>query len=135
MYRAVTLNNLRVTHQDAQPRVSGLAVNTGTETATIVRIIALLFDVSGQPIWADAGFVETNIYPGQSAPFSFVLPVRNDITVIEPVEKHAIAMNGSTQQTDTGLPDSMIGTIILPDVPGYSAVRLHVSTMTHDPLF
>ncbi len=135
MYRAVALNNLRITTESNRPTISGLAVNTGTETATIVRIIALLYDMNGNPIWADAGFVETNIYPGQSAPFSFDLPARQDITVVEPVGNDAIAVNGSTQQTDTGLPGSEIGTIPLTNVPGYSAIRLHVSTMTHDPLF
>lgn len=135
MYRAVALNNVRIASENDRPQISGLAVNTGTQTATIVRIIALLYDVEGQPIWADAGYVETNIYPGQSAPFSFSLPAREEITVVKPVENDAIAVNGSTQQADTGLPAANIGTIPLANVQGYSAVRLHVSTMTHDPLF
>lgn len=135
MYRAVALNSVRITSEDDRPKISGLAVNTGTETATIVRIIALLYDMNGDPIWADAGFVETNIYPGQSAPFSFSLPARQDITVIEPVENDSIAVNGSAQQTNSGFPGADIGTIPLANVPGYSAIRLHVSTMTYDPLF
>ena len=135
LYRGVALNSVRVTNVDGQPVIQGLAVNTGTETATIVRVIALMYDTDGRPVWAEAGYVETNIYPGQSAPFSMTLPARDEISVIAEVNPANISVNGSTQQADTGLPGATAGTISVVEVPGFSAVRLHVSTMTYDPLF
>jgi hypothetical protein len=63
------------------------------------------------------------------------LPARDEISVIAEVNPANIAVNGSTQQTDTGLPGVTAGTISVSDLPGYSAVRLHISTMTYDPLF
>ena len=82
LYRHVTLNGVRVTEGENGPVVSGLAVNTGTETATIVRVLVLLYDETGLPIWTEAGYIKTNIYPGQSAPFSLRLPARSEIEVI-----------------------------------------------------
>lgn len=67
LYRGVGLNAVRVSSETGAPAVSGLAVNTGTESATVVRIVALLYDESSESIWAEAGYVETNMSPGQSA--------------------------------------------------------------------
>lgn len=135
LYRSVALNNITITSDQDQPVISGTAVNNGTETATIIRIIALLYDDAGQPIWSDAGYVKTNIYPGQSTPFSLTLPARDTINVIADTADENIAVNGSTQQADLVPPSADVGTIPLSDISGYSAVRLHVSTMTYDPLF
>ncbi len=85
-------------------------------------------------MWTEAGFVETNIYPGQSAPFRMELPARAEIRIVAEIDPDDAVVNGSTQQTDTGLPEFTHGTLAL-EVPGYSALLLHVSTMTHDPLF
>ena len=134
LYRGVALNSLRVEQDGDRPTISGLAVNTGTETATIVRVITLLYDTDGQPIWAEAGYVESNIYPGQSAPFSVTLPARSEIAVITDLGANDTTINGSTQPVDAGLPGATMGTIPL-NVSGYSAFRVHVSTMTFDPLF
>ena len=134
LYRGVSLNGVRLVESEAGPVLTGLAVNTGTETATIIRILALLYDSGGTPIWTEAGYVESNIYPGQSAPFSMALPAREEITVVTDLASDDILANGSTQQTDAGLPGAAQGTIPL-SVEGYSALRLHVSTMTFDPLF
>ena len=135
LYRGVALNSVVITPAVDGPLVSGLAVNTGTETATIIRILALLYDDAGQPIWTEAGYVDTNIYPGQSAPFSLRLPNREDITIVSDVNIGAAVVNGSNQQADILLPDASAGTMPLPSIDGYSAVRLHASTMTFDPLF
>ncbi len=135
LYRDITLNAVRVGIADGAPRVTGLAVNTGTETATVIRITALLYDDGGRPVWAEAGFVETNILPGQSAPFTLDLPNRDEIEVICEVAAGDIVVNGSGMQADLPLPGAAAGTLPLTGVPGYAALRLHVSTMTHDPLF
>ncbi|SMX31110.1 hypothetical protein [Actibacterium lipolyticum] len=135
LYRGVALNGVRIADKDGTPVVSGLAVNTGTETATIIRIIALLYDDEGLPVWAEAGFVETNIYPGQSAPFQFALPARDEITVIADLSQERLMVNGSTMQADLGLPTARDGTLPMNGVDGYSTMRLHVSTFTYDPLF
>ena len=134
LYRGVTLNGMSIETRDGVPVIQGLAVNTGTETATIVRIIALLYDTAGLPVWAEAGYVETNIYPGQSAPFRLALPAAEELRVIGPVTAGDLVVNGSTQQADAAPPDARSATLPLA-VPGYGALRLHVSAMTYDPLF
>ncbi|GAA3862807.1 hypothetical protein [Celeribacter arenosi] len=134
LYRGVALNGLRITQEAGQPVIEGLAVNTGTHSATIVCVIALLYDDDGQPVWTEAGFVDTNIYPGQSSPFHMVLPARSEINVISDIREDGMVVNGSAPMRDTGLPTAATGTIPV-DIDGYSAVRLHVSSMTYDPLF
>ena len=134
LYRGVALNGIRISDVDGAPVIEGTAVNIGTRTATVTRIIALLHDESGQPVWAEAGYVDANIYPGQSAPFRLVLPARDEIRVIAEVPADRTLVNGSTQQQDIAPPASGLGTIPV-DIAGYSSVRLHVSSMTYDPLF
>lgn len=134
LYRGIALNGVEFAVTDTAIEVTGTAVNTGTESATIVRIVALLYDDTGRPVWTEAGFVDTNMYPGQSAPFDMKLPLRSDLRVVSEVPKTSIAVNGSSQQADVILPSHRIGTVPLPSSSGYAAVRLHVSTMTYDPL-
>ena len=134
LYRGVALNGIRISDADGAPVIEGTAVNIGTRTATVTRIIALLHDESGQPVWAEAGYVDANIYPGQSAPFRLVLPARDEIRVIAEVPADRTLVNGSTQQQDIAPPASGLGTIPV-DIARYSSVRLHVSSMTYDPLF
>lgn len=135
LYRGIALNAVRVSQAGGAPVITGLAVNTGTQTATIIRITALLYDDNGAPIWAEAGFVETNIYPGQSAPFQFALPARDKITVIAELPETDLVINGSTMQADLDAPGVGDGTLPIDPATGYSAMRLHVSTFTYDPLF
>jgi hypothetical protein len=134
LYRGVALNGISVELEDGKPVLSATAVNTGVESATIVRVVASLYDLSGRPIWTQAGFVETNMYPGQSAPFSMTFPRRDAITVLAEIPKDTIVVNGSNQEADTVLPSSEIGTILLVGIDGYTSLRLHLTTMTHDPL-
>ena len=135
LYRGVTLNGLRLDTEEGHPVLTGTAVNAGTQVATIVRILALLYDPEGLPIWAEAGYVDTNIYPGQSAPFRLELPARDELKVIARVADEDVIVNGSNPQTDSVPPDAATGTLPLPPPEGYGSVRLHVSTMTYDPLF
>ena len=133
LYRGVALNGIRARVVDDALELSGLAVNGGTETVSIARINVLLYDLAGQPLWADAGYVETNIYPGQSAPFAVRLPLARAIEVMSPVTE--IAVNGSGMEADLALPGATDGTLPLPAASGYGHARLLVSAMTHDPLF
>ncbi len=135
LYRGVALNAIRSIRDDAALRISGLAVNTGTETATIVRINVLLYDTAGKPLWADAGYVETNIYPGQSAPFEVALPLASDIEVIASVSPLDISVNGGGMEADLVLPGAADGTLPLPLSTGYASARILVTSMTHEPLF
>ncbi|MFW2590243.1 hypothetical protein [Sagittula sp. SSi028] len=135
LYRAVGLNGLTITTTGGQITLTGQAVNTGTEIATITRIVALLYDDAGKPIWTEAGFVDQNILPGQGQGFTLDLPARDEITVVAEVPAGELVVNGSSQHSDTGLPGALVGTIPLAGVPGYSALRLHVSSMVHEPLF
>jgi hypothetical protein len=135
LYRAVGFNGLTIDETDGRITLTGQAVNTGTEIATITRIVALLYDDAGKPIWTEAGFVDQNILPGQGQRFTLDLPARKEITMVAEVPADELVVNGSSQQSDTGLPDARVGTIPLVGVPGYSVLRLHVSSMVHEPLF
>jgi hypothetical protein len=135
LYRGVGFNGLEVSQSDGLLSVTGLAVNTGTETATIIRLTALLYDEEGRPIWAEAGFVEANIYPGQSAHFHLDLPARSEIRVIADLAERAKIVNGSTQLTVSPKDQVPSGAIALQGIEGYSAISFHVSTMTYDPIF
>ena len=132
LYPDVMLSGLKVARGEDGHVLTGLATNTGTQSAALVRITAELSGADGLPIWVEAGFLEENIHPGQSAPFRITLPLRSSIRVIDRLTAPQIVVNGSNQQADLTLdpPPS------LPvDVPGYGGLRLHVSTMTHDPVF
>jgi len=134
LYRGVALNGVRVAEIDNGVSISGTAVNTGTQTATIIRITATVFDADDRPIWVEAGFVETNIYPGQSAAFSFDLPRRSEIKVIAEIGEDRTVVNGSNiSKGPSETPDYT--TISLSEIDGYSAVHLSLSSMTYDPLF
>ncbi|MFV0333167.1 MAG: hypothetical protein ACK5JR_03735 [Tropicimonas sp.] len=135
LYRGIGLNNLRPVVGPDGITITGQAVNTSTEIATLARVTALLFDLEGKPVWADAGFVEQNIFPGQSTPFTLHLPPRDRIKVIEDIPSGDIGMNGASLQPDMALPDAASGTIPLDPSSGYSAVRLDTSVMIYDPLF
>lgn len=134
LYRGVALNGITVTLVDGNPVLTATAVNSGVESATIVRVVASFYDLDGRPIWTQSEFVETNMYPGQNAPFSMSFPKREDIKVLAEVARDTIVVNGSNQQADTVLPAFQVGTIPLNGIAGYSAMRLHLTTMTHDPL-
>lgn len=135
LYRGIALNGIRTAVEGGQLILTGLAVNTGTETASVVGLNLLLYGPDGRPLWADTGFVETNIYPGQSAPFRLVLPLGTDVAVIAEVPVDAITANGRAQEADLALPGPADGTIPLDPATGYSRLRLLPTSMTHDPLF
>lgn len=135
LYRGVALNGIRTAVEDGALIVTGLAVNTGTETASIVGLNLLLYGPDNRPLWAETGFVETNIYPGQSAPFRLALPLGSDIAVVAEVPADAITANSRVQEPDLALPGAADGTIPLNPATGYSHLRILPTSMTHDPLF
>ena len=113
-----------------------MAVNTGTKTTSVVRIVALVYDTKGQPIWAEAGFVDNNILPGQSSPFSMVLPDSSAVEVIGDIPAAETSVNGlglDPSAHPAAAPGWQDGTIGLNGQAGYSAVRLQVSTVIYDP--
>ncbi len=135
LYRGIALNGIRTTVEGDALILTGLAVNTGTETASIVGLNLLLYGPDNRPLWAETGFVETNIYPGQSAPFRLALPLGSDIAVVAEVPGEAITANGRAQEPDLALPSATDGTIPLNPATGYSHLRILPTSMTHDPLF
>lgn len=135
LYRGVALNGIRSRVEGNELILTGLAVNTGTETASIVGLNLLLYGLDGRPLWADTGFVDTNIYPGQSAPFRLSLPLGSDISVVSEVPDETVTANGRAQEPDLALPGAADGTIPLDPATGYSRLRLLTTSMTHDPLF
>jgi hypothetical protein len=128
------LNNVSVRREGDRVVVSGLAVNVGTETATIVGINALFYDLGGLPRWVDVGYLDTNIYPGQSASFSFDAPLATAVGIVAEVLPEDVVINGRGLERDFNSGDPRSGTIPVPPESGYSSVRLQVSTMTHEPL-
>ncbi len=62
------------------------------------------------------------------------LPDRDEITILHELSDQDMVVNGSSQKSFVNLPGHMHGTIPLA-IPGYSALRLSVSSMTFDPLF
>ena len=134
LYRGVSLNGISIEASGGLPVLTATAVNNGVESATIVRVVAVLYDDDGVPVWSQAGFVETNMYPGQSAALYMEFPAREALQIVAEVNHDTIIVNGSTQQADTTLPSFRVGTIPLDNIAGYAAMRLHVSVMTHDPL-
>lgn len=135
LYRGVALNDIRSRVEGGALILTGLAINTGTETASIIGLNLLLYGPDGRPLWADTGFVETNIYPGQSAPFRFKLPLGSDISVVADVPDGSISANGVGQEPDLTLPGAANGTIPLDPETGYSRLRILTTSMTHDPQF
>lgn len=135
LYRGIALNGLRTTVENGKLVLTGLAVNTGTETASVVGLNLLLYGPDAKPLWAETGFVETNIYPGQSAPFRLLLPLGYSVDVVSDLVMSDITANGRSQEHDLPLPGAIDGTIPLDPATGYSRVRILATSMTHDPLF
>jgi hypothetical protein len=136
LYRGIALNGVQAREAPDGLLIRGMAVNTGTRTASVIRILALLYDAQSAPVWADVGFVDTNILPGQSSPFSILLPKRGTIEVIAEIGPDATEVNGlSVGGTSNPAPGATDGTVPLNGLAGYSALRLQVSTMTYDPEF
>jgi hypothetical protein len=134
LYHDIIVTGTHLNDTNAGIILEGLAVNAGMETVSVARIVALLYDDKGAPIWVEAGYVTDNLMPGQSAPFHIVLPRRDEIAVVSDVDSATAIVNGSLQQADLGIPGAKDGTIPI-TIPGYSALRLQVSSMTYDPLF
>ncbi len=135
LYRGVSLNDIRTEVAHGAVVLTGLAVNTGTDTASVVALNVLLYGPDGRPLWVDTGFVETNIYPGQSAPFRLILPLGSEITVVSEVGSTEITTNRRAQAEGLSSPLADVGTIPLNPATGYRSLRLLATSMTHDPLF
>jgi hypothetical protein len=131
LYRGVSLNAVRAEEIHNGLRLSGLAVNSGAEIASIVRVGVLLYDENGMPRWADAGFVEPNIYPGQSAEFVLELPLAADIAVISELQRGGIWVNGvGPDEPEYRFPSGLEGgTIPLDGLAGWNSIRLSVTSM------
>jgi hypothetical protein len=133
-YRGVALNGVTTTVQGREMVVAGLAVNTGTKTVSIARITATVFDELGRVVWVNAGFVDTNMYPGQSAPFSLTLPLREAIEIISEVENKDMMVNGTGVADASGGRTPTGALIALDGLGGYASMRLQVSNFTFDPI-
>lgn len=141
LYRGIALNGVTF-HQTPEGglEIRGTAVNTGTEIASITRLLASVFDDAAKPVWVEAAFVSSNIQPGQSSPFRVQLPPRDTIEVISDVDPAKHEVNGSGIAAFVSDPLSagaavQAGAIALGGLGGYASVRLDVSSMTFDPEF
>ncbi len=141
LYRGIALNGVTF-HQTPEGglEIRGTAVNTGTEIASITRLLASVYDEDAKPIWVEAAFASSNVQPGQSSPFRFQLPPRDSIDVISDVDpaKHEINGAGLAAQKSDPLSAAaamQAGSIAIGGLGGYAFVRLDVSSMTFDPEF
>jgi hypothetical protein len=133
LYRGVALNGIRAaTAAGGGLVLTGTAVNTGTETATLSRIVATLLGPDGRVLWVEEGYVASNIYPGQSAAFRIEAPATAAVEVLSDLAAEAASVNGTTALRWR---HSAGGNIPLGGAGGYGAMRLAVTTMTYDPLF
>jgi hypothetical protein len=135
LYRGIALNGLSFTEDSDGLKINGIAANVGTLTASVIRIIAMAYDETGAPIWVDLGYVDSNILPGQTAPFEVRLPKRSSIEVISEITPNETMINGSGAREDPNAPQSGEGTVRLNNVAGYGALRFQVSSMTYEPEF
>ncbi len=135
-YRGVSLNDIRSEIAENRFRITAQAVNAGTLTASVTRVTASLFDTEGRLVWTEAGYVETNIYPGQSTSFQLDLPLASEITIVSELGVEDLQINNLTPTfTTADLPEATAGTIPLDGTGGYSAMRLSLTSMTLDPGF
>lgn len=134
MYRGIALSGLQVTPREKGLRLTALATNSGFETATVSAVNVLLYDRTGLPIWAEVGLTETNLYPGQSAPFALDLPACDHVELVADIPPDQITSNGGTQEPGLPIPGADKGTWPLNGLGGCQSARLHVSTMTFQPL-
>lgn len=141
LYRGIALNGVTAQELPDGLEVRGMAVNTGTETASVVRIIAVLADAGGVPVWAEPHYVQSNILPGQSAPFALRLPPRAAITVLADLPAAGIEVNGAGRSDETAGGAAAAsaalraGAVTLAGAAGHDLLRLEVSAMTFDPEF
>ncbi len=134
LYRGIILTDLSLRAEADGLVLEALASNAGTETATIPAVNALLYDRAGQSIWSETGAVESNLYPGQSAPLRLPLPACHAIEVLGAVAPDDLIVNASRQQIDIPLPGARDGTLDLQGRGGCGALRLNVFAMTYEPL-
>lgn len=134
LYRGIALNGLAFSEDSEGLVIRGTAANTGTQTASVIRIVALVYDTDGAPVWAEAGFVDTNIFPGQTAPFELRLPSRASIEVIAEIGTADTLVNGAGVVARSA-PPADVGVIALNGLAGYGAAHLQVSSMIYEPEF
>lgn len=135
LYRGISLNGLTFSEDSEGLKISGSAANVGTQTASVIRITALAYDEKGRPIWVDAGYVDSNILPGQTAHFEMHLPPRSAIEVVAEISHDQTMINGTSQQQNSIVPQSGEGTVRLNNLAGYGALRFQISSMTYEPEF
>ncbi|MDO8884253.1 hypothetical protein, partial [Pseudotabrizicola sp.] len=141
LYRGIALNGVTFGQTEGGGlEIRGTAVNTGTEIASITRLLASVFEGTGKPVWVEAAFVSTNIQPGQSSPFHFHLPPSATIEVISDVDPAKHEVNGSGLAAFgadklAALAAAPAGAIALNGLGGYQFIRLDISSMTFDPEF
>ena len=135
LYRGIALLGLEFEENEKGLQYRGRAYNRGTSLASVTRITCTLFDLTGQPVWVQADFLEANLIPGQEQPFAFTLPLRDFVEVLTQIPLSQMATNGTGVAIEAfGPAFAPKGLIPLDPTSGYSGVHIHVSSMTHDPL-
>jgi hypothetical protein len=135
LYRGIALNGLTFSEDAKGLKINGTAANVGTLTASVIRITAMGYDENGLPIWVDAGYVDSNILPGQATPFEMRLPPRSAVELIAEIGPDQTMINGSGQRPNTNVPQSGEGTVRLNNLAGYGALRFQITSMTYEPEF
>lgn len=135
LYRKVALNGLRFSVEGGCLDISGYAVNTGNETASVTKLVFTITDAEGRVADVRAVFVTSNIYPGQSAWFQACLPLAESNIRISTISDDQTVTNGAQAAEPAMSFDPESIRMSLPKMSGYKDVSVHVSSMTFDPIF
>jgi len=103
-FRGLAVHGLRARETENGLRIVGEVVNSGVETASVVRILLTFFDEDGV-VWVDGGFLGRDLPAGRSDGFSIEVPNRNSLEVIARElgsgtrPGYEIALNGAANYT------------------------------------
>lgn len=103
-FRGLAVHGLRARETENGLRIVGEVVNSGVETASVVRILLTFFDEDGV-VWVDGGFLGRDLPAGRSDGFSIEVPNRDSLEVIARKlgsgtrPGYEIALNGAANYT------------------------------------
>lgn len=115
-HTGLSVHGLRATETENGLRIVGEVVNSGAETAAVVRILLSFFDTHGI-VWVDGGFLGRDLPSGRADQFSITVPNHDALRVIS---------RAQGQGDTTGFDISLDGK------GGYAGMSIQIEGMTFD---
>lgn len=115
-FTGLAVHNLKVEETSDGLHIFGNVVNSGVETASVVRLLLTFFDTEGI-VWIDGGFLGRDLPPGRTDSFSFEIPSHNSLKII-------------SRQSIVG--DQPNYEISLKGAAGYAGMSIQLEGMTFD---